>query len=171
MTETTPHAIEMSYTGADIAALNLLIWRYWLIVIAIIGVAMIVVPLIVGVLDGYSVLDSLSYLDWPFVGLMIVILTLWIVVVSMASYWFRRADLRGPIHLTLTDEGVQFRNPKMEGLTFWRAIRSVKVRGDRLFLFISRRAAFILPRRAFASAEAFAACAAYAEERQAALNS
>ena len=157
---------EVKYSAADIAALNMVIWKYWLVFIAIIAAALIAIPIIFLLLDGYSLADSVGSIDWPFTIVVILILIAWLVVATVFSYWRRaRKGLHGPIQFGLTQEGLSFRSRQMEGVAFWQTIKSVKNRGGRLYLFISARVAFIIPRRAFDSKAAFNAFVAEAEER------
>jgi hypothetical protein len=53
----------------------------------------------------------------------------------------------------------------MEGVIFWSAMKSVKRRYSRLFVFISRRSALIIPKRAFDTDSSFADFAAAIESR------
>jgi hypothetical protein len=155
---------EITYTAADITALNLVIWRFWLVLVAIIPAALIVITMILESFDGYSLDEAIDAIDWPFTGLVTFLLVVWIIVASVVSYWWRgRKGLHGPIQFALTQDGVSFRSRQMEGVTFWNAIRSVKRDGGRAYLFISRRVAFIIPRRAFGSQTEFDAWADHAE--------
>ena len=157
---------EVTYSAADIAALNMVIWKFWLVFVAIIAAVLIAVSIIFPLLDGYSVADSISAVDWPFTSVVILILIAWLVVVTFFSHWRRaRNGLHGPIQFALTHEGLGFRSRQMEGIAFWQSIKSVKNRGGRLYLFVSARVAFIVPRRAFDSEAAFYAFVAEAEER------
>ena len=157
---------EVTYSAADIATLNMMIWKFWLVFIAIITAVLIAVSIILPLLDGYSVADSISTVDWPFTSVVILILIAWLVVVTVFGYWRRaRKGLHGPIQFALTHEGLRFRSRQMEGVAFWQSIKSVKNKGGRLYLFISARVAFIIPRRAFDSEAAFDAFVAEAQER------
>jgi hypothetical protein len=157
---------EVTYSAADIAALNMVIWKFWLCFIAIIVAALIAIPIIFSLVDGYSLVGSMGAIDWPFTGVVTLLLVAWLIVATVFSYWRRaRKGLHGPIQFALTQEGLSFRSRQMEGVAFWQSIKSVKNVGGRLYLFIDRRVAFIIPRRAFASDQEFEAFAAAAEAR------
>ena len=157
---------EVTYSAADIAALNLAIWRFWLAVIGIIAAAMVIIPIVLVIIDGYSLGEAIGAIDWPFTALVLLVLLAWIIVTSVVSYWWRRRKgLHGPIQFALTEDGLSFRSRQMEGVAFWNAIKSVKRGRRRLYLFISRRVAFIVPRRAFAGGADFDRFASEAERR------
>jgi hypothetical protein len=157
---------EVTYSAADIAALNMIIWKFWLGFIAIIAALLIAIPIIFSLLDGYSVAGALGSIDWLFTIVVILILIAWVGVATVFSYWRRaRKGLHGPIQFALAQEGLSFRSRQMEGVAFWQSIKSVKNRGGRLYLFISARVAFIIPRRAFGTEAAFDAFVAEAQER------
>ena len=156
--QTSPsETIEVTYSASDIAALNVLIWSYWATLIGIISALLIAVPLIFGIMDGYPIGDLTSAIDWSFTGWVLLALIAWLLLVIGLRYWWqRRQGLLGPIHFALTEDGVSFRNRQMNGLIFWDTIRSIKTRGGRAFLFITKRSALIFPRRSFADDAAFA---------------
>jgi hypothetical protein len=155
---------EVTYSAADIAALNMVIWKFWLGFIAIIVAILIAIPITFSLVDGYSLVDSIGTIDWPFTGVVILILVAWVIVVTVFSYWRRaRKGLHGPIQFALTQEGLSFRSRQMQGVAFWQSIKSVRNTRGRLYLFIDRRVAFIIPRRAFASDQEFEAFAAAAK--------
>jgi len=157
---------EVTYGAGDIAAMNLVLWRFWLSVTGIIAAVIIAVPIVLLVLDGYPLADSVNAIDWWFTGLVILIVLIWLIVATAVKYWWNsRKGLHGPIQFALTDEGVSFRSRQMEGVAFWTTIKSVKTIGNRAYLFIGPRTGFIIPRRAFDSDAEFAAFAFEASER------
>jgi hypothetical protein len=157
--------IEVTYSAGDIAALNLLIWSYWTIFIGIMAAILIALPIVFGLIDGYSLEASVAWIDWQFTAVVLAALIAWLLLTTVFCYWWRRRQgLHGPIHFSLTDEGVTFRNRQMNGSIFWSAIKSIKSRDERLFLFMTRRSALIFPRRAFDSDSEFKSFAADARK-------
>jgi hypothetical protein len=164
--EATEKSVEVTYSASDILALNLLTWRFWLSVVAIFATIVIVLPLIFSMIDGYSLTSSVRSMDWSFTAYMILILVAWLIVVTIVAYWLRRKrGLHGPMRFWLTDEGVAVRNRQMDLVVFWTTIKSIKLTGSRIFLFITLRSALIVPRRAFGGDADFEAFAAAAKRR------
>ena len=148
--------VEIIYSGADIAVLNLVAWRFWVGMVGVIVGMLALLPVIFALTDGRSLSHALAEIDLPYIALIAAILVAWIVAASVLAYlWRRRKGQLGPIVFSLTREGVRLRNREMEGLVFWNAIRSVKTRADRTFLFLTSRSALIVPRRAFDSDDQF----------------
>jgi hypothetical protein len=77
----------------------------------------------------------------------------------------RRNGWDEPMTVQLADEGISIQHPSQSSIFYWRKLRDVVVRGQRLFLFTTASCAIILPRRSFASDEQFANWAERAEER------
>ena len=77
----------------------------------------------------------------------------------------RRSPLYAPQTFTVRDTAFEIASPKARSTVSWRAFRRVSRRDDRLFLFVSRQSAYIVPRRAFASDREFEEFVAEAEER------
>jgi hypothetical protein len=157
--------VEVTYSAADIGILNLAIWRFWANLVAGFAAVVILMPVIFALFDGYSVADAAFAIDWTFTAWIVVILVIWTLVLTLLVYAVQRwRGLHGPIQFGLSEEGVTFRNRQMDGLVFWTTIKSIKVRGGRLFLFITRRSALILPRRVFHSDADFETFVAAARE-------
>jgi len=147
-----PNPAEVTYSAADIAAMNLALWKFWLSLIAILAAVLVAVPVVLVVIDGYPLVGSIAAVDWPFTGIVMLFVVIWLIVATVLKYWWSgRSGLLGPIQFSLTREGVSFRNRQVEGVAFWTTIRAVESAGNRVFLFINRRTAFIVPRRAFES--------------------
>ena len=145
-------SVEVTYSAADIATLNIVIWRWWMMLIGILAAFLILVPIILALLDGYPLRETLAAIDWEFTGIILSCLVVWILLVSVFRYWLRRrAGLHGPIKFKLSEKGVTFRNREMDGAVFWTALKSIKQRNGRLFIFLTRRTAFVIPRSAFQS--------------------
>lgn len=157
--------IEITYSGGDILAVNIAAWRFWLWLVAFMAVLLYWVPIILALVDGYSVGEAIEMVDLKFSCIILFAVLAWIILVVVFGYWWRsRKGLLGPISFALSSEGVSFRNQKMNGLVFWSAIKSIRTKGNRTFLFISRRSAFIFPRRAFETETDFRAFTATAQD-------
>ena len=155
--------IEVNYSGTDILAVNAASWRFWVWTVGFIAALLLAIRIVLILSDGYSFGEAVAAIDWTFTGIVLLALVAWIVIVSVSNYWWRRwKGQLGPITFALSAEGVSFQNREMDGLVFWKAIRSVRTQGSRTFLFLTHRSAFIFPRRAFqrdADFEAFSAAA------------
>lgn len=158
--------VEVTYSAADIAAMNLVLWKFWLGLIAVIAAAVIALPIIFALIDGYPFVDAIAMINWAFTGLVILILAIWLILATALKYWWSgRKGLLGPIQFGLKQEGVSFRSRQMEGVAFWKTIKAVKSVGNRAYLFISRRTAFIVSLRAFDGNAEFDAFVSEAKER------
>ena len=84
-----------------------------------------------------------------------------------ASMWLRiaaRSPLSGPHSYAISASGLRISSPRSASEVRSSAFLDVKRVDDRLFLFMSRRQAFIVPSRAFTSEEEFEAFTAAALE-------
>jgi hypothetical protein len=68
--------------------------------------------------------------------------------------------------MELTDRGVEVRTPRGSSVTDWKEIVAVARDGNAIYLFVSSRAALIVPLRAFASPADAGAFMQYAAGRQ-----
>ena len=159
-------AVEVTYSAGDLLALNLVIWPFWVSVLAVIAALLVFVPMILLLISGYPLGDSIVAFDWSFAGLVLLILIGWLIAASVFGYvWRRWKGLHGPIVFALTEVGVNFRDRQMEGVVYWDGIKSVRLQGGRIFLFVGRKSALIIPRRAFGSNAEFDAFVSAAKER------
>jgi hypothetical protein len=151
-------AVEVTYSAADILALNLAARRFWAGVIMVLAAALTLIPVILTLADGYPIKDSISAIDWPFTGWVLLALMIWIAVVTMGSYWWRkRKGLLGPVLLALTPKGLSVTSRQMDAVIFWSSIKSIKTGRKRTFLFMTSRSAVIIPLRDFNDEADFAA--------------
>lgn len=154
---------EYSYSAGDIVALNLAIWWYWVALVAVVPVAMIAAPLIIGFADG----NRLVWGDLPWIVMseLTLFVVAWIVGWTFFAFWRRKRDgSLGPIRIKLEDGGVRVDGPRLNALLYWPAIRSIHVTADHLFLFMTRRTAVIVPRRAFRDQSGFGEFAAEVQQ-------
>jgi hypothetical protein len=77
----------------------------------------------------------------------------------------RRNRLYAPQTFVISDSAFQILSSTGELTLPWTSILSIKRANERLFLFITRYSAYIVPRRAFETEEEFANFAAAAAER------
>ena len=163
--EAADTSVEVTYSAADIAILNLLIWRFWITIIVVMAAILIAIPVIPSLIDGAPVAESIAAIDWQFTAWAILFFTCWLIVITVITYAIRRVrGLHGPIRVSLKSGGVAFRNREVDGVVFWSAIKSVRLSRSRIFLFISRRSALVVPRRAFGSDDQFCAFATTAKK-------
>lgn len=73
---------------------------------------------------------------------------LWFRVWSQLRAW--PADMRR-IEITLADDGVHVVSPKANGIVVWDGIVTLAEEKRAIYLFLSRRMAYIVPARAFGS--------------------
>lgn len=157
--------VEVSYTAGDIAMMNFVVWRWWLMMSVILAAILALVPVLFALWDGSSVYGAITQIDWRFTGSVLILVIGWIVLVTVIGYWLRRQKgMHGPIFYRLTENGLSVRNRDMDSVIFWPAIKSIKTLGNRVFLFINLRSALIIPRRAFETDAQFEAFAVNAQK-------
>jgi len=84
---------------------------------------------------------------------------------ALIAFWAAKRDgLLISQQLTLTPEGLRATSCKGETFTRWAGIQEIVRHDDVLFFFVSRRMAFMVPRRAFTMARDFAEFEARATE-------
>jgi YcxB-like protein len=77
----------------------------------------------------------------------------------VAFRWQVRAHLRRnpadaqPTTLEITPRGISSASDEAEGTIFWKAIRRIDAARAHIYIYFEPHAAFVIPRRAFASAE------------------
>ena len=76
----------------------------------------------------------------------------------------KRAGFLVPQTYTITTDAFQARSERGSTSTNWHAVQRVERSNDRLFVFIAKRVAYIVPRRVFADDGAFDAFCAATEE-------
>ena len=96
-------------------------------------------------------------------------------VISIFSHWFswavaflyyrQLATADATVTMTMGDTEVEASSTVANTTTPWATVKRVLRERDYLFLALSKREAFILPRRGFGSQAAFDAACRYAEER------
>ena len=75
----------------------------------------------------------------------------------------RRNPLYAPQQFAAEDEGLRVSSAHGEAFTRWGSLDRMERQGDRLFFFVSKRCAYILPIRAFARQSEFDEFASFAE--------
>ena len=126
--------------------------------------------LLVGLLIVFSG-DAVSHAPWLVltVGAIVFVLMVLAALVGeylgerlMARWWFPRYSVANKdVTLELGDEGVHSMAGGIEGRVAWRSITRVFETKDFLLLALSRAEMIVVPKRAVASADAFAALARY----------
>jgi YcxB-like protein len=156
---------ELTYSVGDIMALNLMVWPFWISLVAILAVLLIATQVIFGLIDGFSLRATVRAIDWSFTGWMFLIIVAWLITITVVTYCLRRKrGLHGSLRFRLRSDGVAVRNRQMDMVVFWSTIRAINVSRSRLFLLITRRSALIVPKRAFDSDTDFQAFVGTAEK-------
>ena len=157
---------EVDYTLDDLRALASLIspglWR----LSSILGWVLLVASLLVFALSRligtpYAISDFLLALG---AGALLVGLGNRTVRASMWRWRLGRDRLYAPQSFVIGESAFQISSSTGELKLPWTSILSIKLAGERLFLFITKYSAYIVPRRAFDSREEFAKFAAAAEQ-------
>jgi len=112
-----------------------------------------------------------GFIDWTAIAVCLFAAVLMVVFTDprMRSRFWLRLVKRGPFYAphsyAILPAGLRISSPKSVSDIRWSALPDVKRAGDRLFLFMTKRQAFIIPRRAFDSDEEFKRFITAAEER------
>jgi hypothetical protein len=77
----------------------------------------------------------------------------------------RRSPLHAPQAYTVRNSAFEVESPKAHSTIKWSVFPRLRRTPDRLFLFVTRHSAYIIPRRAFGSDAEFEAFVAAVEER------
>ncbi|HEY4070492.1 MAG TPA: YcxB family protein [Sphingomicrobium sp.] len=77
----------------------------------------------------------------------------------------QRGAFYQPYSVELFDDALHLCSPKFQSQIVWSAIREAKRSDDHVFFFMTKRLAYIVPRRAFDSDAQFEAFAGAAQER------
>lgn len=155
-TTTNFNSIEVAYTLGDLYALNLQMWRYWAILIAVLVAFIVCIQVLFSVLDGLNIFQAFMSIDWQFPSILVVVLAAWILTTTFVGYWWSRWRRKFVLtRFTVADDGISVKNSKAESLLFWSALKKVRSTRKRLFLFISSNHALILPRRCFSDEAEF----------------
>ena len=145
-------AIEVRYTLADSYALVAQNWHYWTEILALLAALLIGMPTVFAVLDGHDWITALHSVDWFFAAAVLALACVFILVAAALGYgWAKWKKLIVPTKFLVTEQGVSLTNAYVESVMRWSAFKRVETGNDRLFLFVTRRTAFSLPRRAFAN--------------------
>lgn len=156
------------YEVEDLIVLSKLVGRSPLQILRLVAGA-IVILLLFAILAEVWALTGL--IDW---ASLIVMSTVAIAVLIFsirrvrAHMWLKiaaRSPLFGPHSYAISQTALRISSPRSSSEVRWAAFTDVKRVGDRLFLFMSRRQAFIIPCRAFRERAHFDEFAAAALKR------
>jgi hypothetical protein len=155
----------VAYDLEDLLALSRLVPRTGLAVFRIAVVSIVILFVFVIVAEAWALT---GIVDWPSIitalifALMIILLTNRRV---RAWLWLRVAR-RSPLHAAhsfeVTPGGLRVGSPKFTSEIPWTTFYDVKLADERLFVFMTKRLAYIIPRRAFDTEQEFASFAAAA---------
>lgn len=148
MTEQSPNTVEVTYTLGDLYAVTLQSWRTHLFVILLLPVIVLAILMLLAVIGGSSIVDSIFEFPWEFIfGLVGLLLLARVGLSPLISYIdARRARNLGPIRFELSGDGIRIEAQDGQSLLYWSAVKRVAATRRRLFLFTGSTA-LILPRR------------------------
>ena len=157
----------VNYDLDDLVALSKLVPRRPLHMFRIAAGALVILLLFTTLVEAWSLT---GFVDWPalFAGFFVALLLLLFSNRRFRSWLWLRVARRNPLYapqtFSLTGDGLRVSSPKGMSELPWTTFRDVKCVDDRLFMFLSDRLAYVVPRRAFDSDAGFQAFAAAAQE-------
>ena len=152
----------------DLLALSKLVPRSARHMLRVAGSAIVIVTFFLIIVDAWQLT---GIVDWPALdaALFVSILLLMFSNRRFRAWMWLRLVQRSPLHAAhayaITPGGLKVSSEKSASEIRWTAVLDVKRTADRLFVFMAKRQAFIIPRRAFDSDDQFEAFAAAAQER------
>jgi hypothetical protein len=81
----------------------------------------------------------------------VILMSLQLGALSVLALVTRDPTVLTTYELELTDEGVSIKTPYAQNLVFWHGLPRLVVTGEIIILYISKRAAHLIPKRAFGS--------------------
>ena len=165
--ESPPYgSVGVTYSVADIGALMLNSWYVWLIAPALVMVMLLAIQLGFPMQDGASLREAFETVDWRVIGFFgILIFLVRLVTLAIRHAWQRLRRRPDVIQFQLLEDGPHFVSDGITGTIYWKRIKKFRSTDDRLFYYISRGSALIVPRRAFADDERFEAWRIFSEQR------
>jgi len=160
-------SVEVNYELSDLYAVNFRAWRTYLKIVAVLETIFIALILVLPLIDGATLLQAIEQADWWFaLGMGLILLIFYAGFCPLIGYFrSKRQKVLGPNYFSFDGEGVSVENAKAKSVVFWSGITRVLRSDTRLFLFIRPGVAFIIPRRALPSFEAFSMLAEEADAR------
>lgn len=161
-------SIPVRYDVDDLVALSKLVGRSPRQIIRLCAGAVLIL-LLFGMFAEVWALTGL--IDWPSLLVIGVVAAAALILSNRrvrAHMWLKiaaRSPLFGPHSYAIGASALRISSPRTSSEVKWSAFTDVKRTGDRLFLFMSRRQAFIIPARAFHRNEQFEEFAAAAIDR------
>jgi hypothetical protein len=159
--------VVLTYTLPDIYAGLLHAWRRFLRMLIVVELFWIVLIIGVALLNGATVVESLSNLPWKLLvigGVLLVVF--WFGICPLIGYFrMRRSGVIGPNQVTVTDRGIKLVTPRAESLVYWSGIRRTVLTSERFYLFLVTAGAIIVPRRSFGDVSDFSSFAAAARQK------
>lgn len=163
-----PRSNPVDYDVDDLVALSKLVPRGPIQVLRIAGGAIVILLVVTITAEAWALT---GFIDWSalVVGLLLGVLIILLSDRRMrARLWLRltkRSPLYAPHSFTVGPTALRVSSPKLSSEIRWSTLRDMKRAEDRLFFFVTKRLAYIVPRRAFDTDADFEAFAAVAAER------
>lgn len=157
----------VNYDLDDLIALSQIVPRAHAQTLRIAAGTVLILLMMVMVAEAWSLT---GIIDWPAIGAsLFVAIMLFLFSNRRIRAWFwlrlaRRNPHFVPHSFTITPSALQVSSPKSRSELQWSAFPDLKRVGDRLFVFMTKRQAFVIPRRAFASDSEFESFAAAARQ-------
>lgn len=158
----------VDYEIDDLLALSKLVPRSKMQMARIAAGSLVILLFFAIIVEAWSLT---GIVDWPALGAAFFVSVLLLLFANRRfRAWMlvrvaRRNPLYAPPSYAITPGALRISSARGTSDVLWTAFPDVKRAGDRLFIFMSKRQAFIIPRRAFDSDEQFEAFAAAAHER------
>jgi len=161
-----PRSNSVDYNVDDLVALSKLVPRGPIQVLRIAGGVVVILLVATITAEAWALT---GFIDWSalvvglFLGLLIILVSNRRIRARLWLRLTRRSPLYAPHNFAVGEAALRITSPKFSSEIRWSTLRNMKRTEDRLFFFVTKRLAYIVPRRAFdsdADFEAFAAAAA-----------
>ena len=148
--------IKVDYRVADIVAMQLAAWRFWLRPALFPFVLVFLLSLIPVATGDETFRAAFTSIDWSLAAILSIMLVGALMLAAVLGYAIRRfRGKHNDILLGLAEIGIVVRGPEGEGTMFWKSLKRVSSNDKRLMLFIASNSALIVPRRCFSDAATF----------------
>jgi hypothetical protein len=163
-----PRSNPVDYDVDDLVALSKLVPRGPIQVLRIAGGVVVILLVVTITAEAWALT---GFIDWSalvvglFLGALIILFSDRRIRARLWLKLTRRSPLYAPQSFEVAPAGLRISSPKLSSEIRWSALRDMKQAEDRLFFFVTKRLAYIVPRRAFDSDSDFEAFAAAAADR------
>jgi hypothetical protein len=158
----------VTYDIEDLVALSNLVPRSPVQIFRLAAGAIVILLFVVIVAEAWALT---GFIDWPAIIFMLVVAVAILLLSNRrvrARLWLRiarRSPLHAPTSYAVGPGAFRVSSSKAHAEIPWTTFRDVKVKDGRLFVFMTQRLAYIVPRRAFDTDAEFEAFSTAAVER------